>query len=73
MSQCCYVHGTVVFPLMLKVNSVSQENAIAKAYAILNNANTLKVEMDVHTKSGKCHLIIADEFDFCWDRITTQP
>jgi hypothetical protein len=62
------VQGNVNFPLVFPIICDSYESAILYAKDVLNNTTVLKVEMHVHTSDGKCHLVIADEYNWSWTK-----
>jgi len=60
------VNGSITFPLNFEIKSSSAQEALMKAIALFNDQVILKVELDVYTQDGKCHLIIADELSIYW-------
>jgi hypothetical protein len=62
------VKGNVNFPLVFPITCDSYDSAIKYANDVLNNTTVLKVELNVHTSDGKCHLVIASEYEWIWKK-----
>jgi hypothetical protein len=57
-----YVNGNLSLPFVFGVKAESQEAAISYAMSLFNEKEIVKIEADLHSKNGKCHLLICDEF-----------
>jgi hypothetical protein len=68
MQQKFLAQGNVNFPLIFPVTCESYESAINYANTTLNDTTVLKVELNIFTSDGKCHLIIADEYNWIWKK-----
>lgn len=60
------VNGSVEFPLNFETKAGTASEALKKAERLFNDKDIIKVEIDVYTKDGKCHLIIADALSIYW-------
>lgn len=58
------IQGRISLPLTFTVKADSEQAAINYANSLFNKNEIVKIEADLHSKGGKCHLIIADKCEF---------
>ena len=61
------VTGTIIIPFSFSTMSESSLNALRYAKSIFNKTNIVRMEAALESRSGKEHLLIADNIQFKWN------
>lgn len=67
MQRKFYIQGNISIPIIFPTRARSEAEAMSYVSRLINNESVIKIEADIYTKDGKCHLLICDEYNFRWN------